>query len=277
MRNFLVRTIAGAVFVAVVIVPLLYFKPAVPFIAGLSLVVMLREFYAMNLGKGVFHIQRFLAVLSAVLVFAAFWCVRDFGMDVRFIAAAFLPLILIPLVQVTGSEKFQLDYLADLFAGLIYIALPVCLLPLLLFHAGEFDGVLLLSFFILVWSSDVGAYCLGTLLGQKPDSRKLAPEISPKKSWWGVMGGVFLCIIASIVLYYVGFLKFAPAHCVAVGLLISIGSIVGDLFESLWKRHCGVKDSGNFIPGHGGLLDRFDSSLVAMPLAAIYLYLFDLL
>ena len=135
----------------------------------------------------------------------------------------------------------------------------------------------MLSLFILIWMSDVGAYCVGTALGQRPDARKLAPSISPKKSWWGFWGGVFFCVAAAVGLHFLTWLPFGLLHCIALGVIVSVAGVCGDLFESMWKRHFGVKDSGNCIPGHGGMLDRFDSSLVAIPLACVYLTLTGLL
>ena len=93
----------------------------------------------------------------------------------------------------------------------------------------------------------------------------------------GFIGGIVFCIIGSVVLYLSGLFEFNIVHCIAVALIIGCTGVCGDLFESLWKRHYGVKDSGNIIPGHGGILDRFDSSLVAIPLAAIYLISFNLI
>ena len=152
-----------------------------------------------------------------------------------------------------------------------------CKAPLMMMDGDVFDGWLLLSFFIIIWASDVGAYCVGTLLGQKSDSRKLAPAISPKKSWWGVAGGVVLGIGASALLSYLTWMPFPMIHCLALGFLVSAAGITGDLFESMWKRHFHVKDSGSLIPGHGGMLDRIDSSLVAIPLAYVYLLAFSLI
>jgi len=136
---------------------------------------------------------------------------------------------------------------------------------------------MLLSFFILIWVCDVGAYCLGTAFGQKPDSKKLAPKISPKKSWWGFWSAVISGIAAATGLHYLTWLPFSLLHCIAIGLVISVGGVCGDLVESMWKRHFDVKDSGNCIPGHGGMLDRFDSALIAIPLACIYLSFFGLI
>ncbi|NLZ19983.1 MAG: phosphatidate cytidylyltransferase [Bacteroidales bacterium] len=164
-----------------------------------------------------------------------------------------------------------------LYTGLLYIALPITLSPIVVMDGEVFDGWMLLSFFIIIWLSDVGAYCFGTAFGQKPESRKLAPSISPKKSWWGFWSGLVFGIGTAVGLHYLGWLPYGLGHCIALGAIVSAGGVCGDLFESMWKRQFGVKDSGRCIPGHGGMLDRFDSSLVAIPMAYVYLALIDLL
>lgn len=158
-----------------------------------------------------------------------------------------------------------------------YIILSVAVLFFLGFPGGEFSGKLLLAFFIMIWSSDVGAFCVGSLLGQKAGSRKLAPSISPNKSWVGFWGGLVFTVAAGVILHYTGMLAFPVVHCVVLAVIVHCFGVCGDLMESALKRYCGVKDSGNLIPGHGGLLDRFDSTLLAVPAGALYLFVFRLL
>jgi phosphatidate cytidylyltransferase len=127
-----------------------------------------------------------------------------------------------------------------------------------------------------VWASDVGAYLFGITLGQKYGN-KLFPSISPKKSWIGFWGGVFTAVVVAVLLQKFGILNFSMFHSMILAVLINVASVYGDLIESQWKRHYNVKDSGNLIPGHGGLLDRFDSALVAIPVGVIYLVVTNLL
>jgi phosphatidate cytidylyltransferase len=145
------------------------------------------------------------------------------------------------------------------------------------FPAGsEFDGKLLLSFFAIVWGSDVGAYVFGITLGQKY-GKKLFPSISPKKSWIGFWGGLLTAVAVAFAMQKLGLLEFESLHCIALAVILVVTGVYGDLIESLWKRHYNIKDSGNIMPGHGGLLDRFDSALVAIPSGVIYLIIFNLL
>ena len=131
-----------------------------------------------------------------------------------------------------------------------------------------------LALFIFLWSSDTGAYCFGSLLGK----HRLFPRVSPKKSWEGSIGGALVAIAASqIIATFIPFcagLQGVQSLLVWGGfaLVVVIFGTWGDLVESLLKRRLGIKDSGNMIPGHGGMLDRFDSSLMAIPAVVIYIY-----
>lgn len=276
MSNFWLRTLTSVAFVVIMVTCILFS----PYLCGallvLVMVVAMQEFYSMSMG-GNYLVARKLALLTAVTFFTTFFCHEAFGLDIRSVAAGIIPLIATVIYPVFMKHRPEFGMFAYIFVGLLYIGAPICLIPSVLFAGGSFDGTLLLLFFILIWISDAGAYCLGTLFGQKPDSRKLAPSISPKKSWWGFWSGVITSTAAAVALHYMGFLGLPVIHCAVLGVIISCGGVCGDLFESLWKRFFGVKDSGKCIPGHGGMLDRFDSSLVALPLAIVYLTIFGLI
>ena len=137
-----------------------------------------------------------------------------------------------------------------------------------------------LSIFIFLWTNDTGAYCSGSLFGK----HKLFPRVSPGKSWEGSIGGGILVLAVAALIGYIenstdGLTPVAlsiPAW-MGLGLVVVVFGTWGDLVESLFKRTLGIKDSGNILPGHGGMLDRFDSSLMAMPAAVVYLYTLTLL
>ena len=204
-------------------------------------------------------------------------CHCFYGMKASYICLSLVPLLLIPMFSVFEGVREDFADLSMLYTGLLYIALPIALSPLIMMDGDIYDGWTMLSFFIVIWVSDVGAYCLGTLFGQKEGSRKLAPEISPKKSWWGFWSGLAFALAAAAGLHFWLWADIPLVHCLVLGAIISVAGVCGDLFESQWKRHYHVKDSGSIIPGHGGMLDRFDSSLVAIPAAAVYLSAFGLL
>lgn len=159
----------------------------------------------------------------------------------------------------------------------LYVALPFALLNVLYFHANpasgevEYNPILPLSVFSFLWLSDTGAYCVGSLLGK----HRLFERISPKKSWEGSIGGGIFAIIAAVV--FAHFFDFMPLlKWIGLAITVVVFGTWGDLTESLFKRTLGIKDSGNILPGHGGMLDRFDSALIAIPAAVIYLYVWTL-
>ena len=276
MSNLFVRSATGVVFVAVMVAGLLLSPYAFGALFLVIMAVAMQEFYAMSL-KGAFVIQQKMALLAAAAFFTVILCHEMFALDIRWLCAGLIPLMAMIVSTVTMADRGNLSDLAFVFTAMVYIGVPMCLSPFLVFGPSGFDGLPLLCLFIIIWASDVGAYCVGTALGQRAGARKLAPSISPKKSWWGFWGGIAFGVLAAVVLHFTGLMSYGIWHSLALGILISVAGVMGDLFESVWKRWFGVKDSGNCIPGHGGMLDRFDSSLMAIPVAVVYLAFFGLI
>lgn len=277
MNNFAVRTISATVFTLIMVASLL-FSPLV--YGALFLVIMtaaMQELFTMVM-EGRYLVQQKLTLLAAAAFFIIGICVNIYGLDPKWNVVALLLVALIPVSVLFRKGHTDFGIISCCYTALLYICLPLSVSQSLVFSAdGAFDGRLLLSIFVIVWLCDVGAFCLGSAFGQKPGARRLAPSISPKKSWWGFWGGLLLGSIAAVVLKFVGWLPFPLVHAIVLGALVSVAGICGDLVESLWKRYAGVKDSGNVIPGHGGMLDRFDSSLLAIPVAFVYLILTGLI
>ena len=276
MNNFLLRTVTGVVFLLVMVFGLIWDRTIFGALFLFILYFALNEFYTISLQKR-YYLQQKLGLLAGILAFLLVAAHCFFGLDARWIFFSLLPLLLIPMTSVFHGVPEDFSDLAFVYAGLLYIALPISLSPFVMMDGDVFDGWLMLSFFIVIWISDVGAYCLGTLFGQKEGSRKLAPSISPKKSWVGFWSGLGFAVAAAVGLHFLNWFPFPLVHCIVLGAILSVCGVCGDLFESQWKRHFNVKDSGRIIPGHGGMLDRFDSSLVAIPAAALYLCLTGLL
>ena len=147
--------------------------------------------------------------------------------------------------------------------GIIYILIGMVSLNALAFLDGTWSGIPVLCVFIMIWGTDVGGYCIGSSIGKKINSRKLAPEISPNKTWAGFWGGLVCCVTAAVIMSITGLLELPLIAAIVLGILVHFFGVAGDLTESMWKRRAGIKDSGTIIPGHGGLLDRFDSTLLA--------------
>jgi len=276
MNNFVKRTLSGIGFAAIMLAAFLTNKYIFGAVMLLSLVVMMWEFLQMTCGNN-YRYSQILSIVSGSTLFVLTYLYKGFNFPGRLIILAFVPIFLLMINSLYLKDKSRFDKFANLYAVLIYIAVPWSLLNFAVFNQeGEFSGMLLLSFFAIIWGTDVGAYMFGITLGQKY-GKKLFPSISPKKSWIGFWGGLFTSILVAVLLNLTGIFTFKMAHCIAMAILLCITGVYGDLIESQWKRHYGVKDSGNLIPGHGGLLDRFDSALIAIPIGVIYLVVMNVL
>ncbi|MFP4316963.1 MAG: phosphatidate cytidylyltransferase [Desulfovibrionales bacterium] len=216
------------------------------------------EFYSLFWEHKEAIVLKGLGILTGGLVLYAGYHER-LWMVMVILLAFFWLLNLIFMVQLgSGKNQHQYDRLMVLFSGQIY-------LPLLLMLALWLSAVEIVFVLVAAFATDTGAFYAGSYLGK----HKLWPAISPKKTWIGSIGGCALCILATTAIG----LSFGQADWpvwIAAGFLLSIAAQVGDLFESALKRSLRVKDSGHVLPGHGGILDRIDSLLLALP---VYLLL----
>lgn len=276
MNNFVKRTMSGIGFAVIMLAAFLTNKYVFGAVMLFSLVVMMWEFLHMTCGKN-YRYSQVLSILSGATLFILTFLYKGFNFPGRLVILAFVPVFLLMINSLYVKDKSCFDKFSNLYAVLIYIAVPWSVLNFAVFnHAGEFNGILLLCFFAIIWGTDVGAYLFGITLGQKY-GKKLFPSISPKKSWIGFWGGLATALGVAVALHYAGLFTFDIIHCIAMAVLLCITGVYGDLIESQWKRHYAVKDSGNIIPGHGGLLDRFDSALIAIPIGIIYLVVMNVL
>lgn len=277
MNNLIVRALTGIVFVAVLVGGTL-FSPitfTVLFAAITGLTVW--EFSTnVNRYAGA-SVNRLINTVAAVYLFVAFG-----GFCADYVPSkAFIP-YLISVVYLLISELYlqkpdPLKNWVYAFASQMYVALAFALLNVLAFRYDAltnrtlFEPIYPLSIFLFLWTSDTGAYCCGSLL-HKRFPAKLFERISPNKSWVGSIGGGILCLVVAYALWQVAPNLLTLAQWMGLGITVCVFGTWGDLVESLFKRQLGIKDSGNILPGHGGMLDRFDSSLLAIPAAVLYLY-----
>lgn len=275
MKELVIRTVAGGVYLAIMVTCLLTCKYAFLALMLFVLAVMMAEFNRMNVGR-LFPVSQVLSVAAGLSIFALTFCHLAFGIQGRLILVSVIPVLAVSVSLLFIKDRSEISKALGLLAGIVYLAIPVASFNFLMFSNGEYSGVVMLCLFIIVWMSDVGAYCFGCTLGQKYGPR-LCPTISPKKSWVGAVGGALVAVGTGAILGRFGYLPYGICHSMAIALIIDVTGIFGDLVESVWKRNAGIKDSGKIIPGHGGMLDRFDSAVIAIPAALAYMVIFGLI
>ncbi len=276
MNNFLTRTLSGAVFVVLFLAGLLWHPIAYAAIFTFAVTVMMYEYIKITLGGSLKYAGVF-SIFTGALTFVLFFLTQGCGLESKWLLVLPMAALCLPVIVLYSKEKDAYGKSPFLLAGLLYVALPFALTNLIVFDpaTGAFDGRILLAVMIVIWTSDVGAYLFGMSFGQK-FGKKLFPSISPKKSWVGYWGGLLLSLVAGWIISRFGLVDFPAVHSVILALIINVTSTLGDLAESQLKRNFGVKDSGNIMPGHGGLLDRFDGALLAFPAAVLYILLNNL-
>lgn len=275
MRSLLIRTLSGAVFLALFLAALLWHPAAYCIIFTAVVVIMMHEYLKITLGDKEVP-ARVIAVSTGAAAFVLTFLNRGYGLPDKWLLV--LPVMTALIFVAVLYCRKEGDYKATPFitTSLLYIAMPFALTNLTVFGPdGDFDGRILLAVMIIIWSSDVGAYLSGMAFGQK-HGHKLFPSISPKKSWEGYFGGLVLAIAAGWCTTRFSLVDLPLLHSLILAVLINIASTIGDLVESQLKRNFGVKDAGKIMPGHGGLLDRFDGALLAFPVSVIYIVLFGL-
>jgi phosphatidate cytidylyltransferase len=282
MNNFIVRTITGVLFVAAVIV--CFLRPmSMMFFFALVTGMSIWEFTGLVNQREHITVNRFICTAAGVFFFIA---VAGFCGELT-PSSVFIPYLLtVVYLFCAGLFTRNADPVNDWAYSMMsqmYIALPLSCLNILAFRYGadgvEYNFLLPLSIFVFLWMNDTGAYCTGSLLGR----HKLFPRVSPGKSWEGSIGGAIIVVLVAVLMSWVdeshllapfgaGETGLTFAQWIGLGLVVVVFGTLGDLVESLFKRTLGIKDSGNILPGHGGMLDRFDSSLMAIPASVIYIY-----
>jgi phosphatidate cytidylyltransferase len=185
-------------------------------------------------------------------------------------ALLLLPIVLAVFVaELYRKSSTPFQNIAITLLAVCYVAIPFSFYLALGFMGASFSFILPLSLLMLIWANDSGAYVFGITLGKN----RLFERHSPKKSWEGFMGGILVAgLVAWILSRYV--YAIALPHWLVLAVLVGVSGTLGDLVESMFKRSLNIKDSGSFLPGHGGLLDRFDSLIFAAPLVYVYLTYF---
>ncbi len=282
MKNFINRTVFGILFVVIMVGGIVWRPDTMLLLFAIITGMTIWEYTGLVNGKGSVHVNRFISCVAGVYFFFAVAAIK---LEIVEGFIVFVPYT-ITIIYLLVSELYlkhnnPINNWAYTMFGQMYIALPFSLINMLAFQQSadgqvSYNWLYPLSIFIFLWANDTGAYCVGSMLGK----HKLFPRISPGKSWEGsIGGGILVLIIAGLTGWYVNSTAMLSSQLylsvpawIGLGLTVVIFGTWGDLIESLFKRTLGIKDSGNILPGHGGMLDRFDSSLLAIPAAVVYLY-----
>lgn len=283
-KNLIIRSITGILFVACMICGFLH-PEAMVFLFAVITGLSTWEYCGLVNEQEDITVNRFICTVAGIYFFLAVAGFRSGFTGYNFVVFVpyLLTIVYLFISELYTGNKNAINDWAYTMLSQMYIAMPFSMINVLAFEVSATDGqvhydmLLPLSIFIFLWTNDTGAYCSGSLFGK----HKLFPRVSPGKSWEGsIGGGIFVLIAAGIIGYIAN--NGATPHTLSIPGWLGLGLVVvffgtwGDLVESLFKRTLGVKDSGNILPGHGGMLDRFDSSLMAIPAAVIYLYTLQL-
>ncbi len=274
MSTFWQRTLSGTVYVGLVIASILV-HPL--FFGVLFLGVTMLAVREQHILLGSSRFTTIGSMLAGGLLFAMAWMVFINPFDyvalllIAFCYAALLLVLFVAELWLKAADPIR--NWGNILLSQIMIALPFALMNVVMGRS----KFLLLALFVTIWVNDTGAYCVGcSTAKRKNGNHKMFPRVSPAKSWEGLFGGFVFALLAGYIYYKVGWFAgftYPLAAALVFALLIAVAGTFGDLMESLMKRTIGVKDSGKFLPGHGGVLDRFDSLLLATPVVALLLYL----
>ncbi len=273
IKDIFTRAGAGIIYILVILLGLLGGRFSFLTVFGAILGSALFEFYRM-VEKDTSHaISKIFNILMGVLIFiSVFLYLEDINTYLLPVFILSYLLILIASAIFLRRHDILHGIIYSVF-GQIYITMPLSLLMFISYSpdmaVSEYNWVPVLALFVFLWVNDTAAYFIGSLIGK----HKLIEHISPKKSIEGFIAGIFFTILASLIFdrLYPGF---STIFWMGLAAVVALFGTLGDLFESLIKRTCNVKDAGDLIPGHGGILDRVDSLLVTVPAVYLYLILF---
>lgn len=278
MKNLTVRTLSGAVLLLLVVGLILCGKIGFGVLLGLIMVGSVIEFVQLCRKKGYAPLSG-ISLGSALAIFGLSLVVfLNYGLTVEEVIGKLVLgmllflLLIIPtafVCELWHNSPTPIANVATTFAGVFYVALPMSLMlfiPLMLGN-GEWNPWTVLCYFTIIWINDIFAYLVGIAIGR----RRICERISPKKSWEGFFGGVVAAIGAGVLCGYL--LEQSLLLWGGLAAVVAVTGVAGDFVESLFKRSAGVKDSGNIMPGHGGVLDRFDALIISAPYAFVYLFI----
>ncbi len=268
MTNLIQRTITGILFICVVCGALILSPVSYAMLMSCIVALVTEEYCRILRGDGQQHPHFYSVLAINVVAFTLTFFIFYSGVSPLMLLLIAAMVWLVFLKELFTKYPNPIHNIALTILGAVYIGMPFALLNMLVFKDGSYDYRPLMSLFILSWVNDTGAYICGISFGK----HKLLERISPKKTIEGFVGGVIFTVLASLGLHYISGLNII--FCILCGLIVSIVGTCGDLIESMFKRSVNMKDSGRILPGHGGMLDRFDAIVFTAPVISLLYYFF---
>lgn len=274
MSNLVVRSLTGGVFVAILLGSIFWNEIAATGVLSVFFLLGINEFNSLFKGHEQISLNSSVNMLFGVSIFTLLILALFNVIPSVFLLAIIPFMFIMNATELWRKEKNPIQNMAVSTFGLIYLIIPFFLMIYLnytdqLRHGEETFFPLLAGFFLLVWTNDTFAYLTGMMIGK----HKLFERISPKKTWEGTIGGAIFTILVGYIISLCT-VQDDTILWVIAGVVIAPFATIGDLLESQIKRSLGIKDSGNILPGHGGILDRFDAALFAIPIFATCTYIF---
>lgn len=269
MSNLLIRAASGAVFVGLMIGCIWMDYLATSILFSVLVAIGLSEFYNLSNFLPAIKTNKFAGISVGVLIFVTSFLFTNGSITYHWLLISAFFVLIVLIAELFRNTEQPLMNTSILIFGLVYVVVPFYIM--LILRGSEEDSnnwLYLIGMFILIWTNDTFAYLTGRFLGKT----KLFERISPKKTWEGTLGGIVFSVVASVLLAH--YMADDLVFWIISAVLISLGAIFGDLFESMLKRNAGIKDSGNIMPGHGGVLDRFDAALLGAPIFYLWLQLY---
>jgi len=265
------RSITGAIFV-IVLLGAVYYGSLSSFLLFLVIVLLgIEEFYSLVKKSKTVQPLKFYGTVTGTLLFIILALINQNIIDNKYLYGIVAALFFTFIIELYRKKNNPFQNIGYTLLGCIYVAIPFAMLYHLGFYnnntfTNNFSYEIIIGFFIILWANDTGAYLSGKFFGK----HKLFERISPKKTWEGSIGGGILAIgLAYLISHY--YHNIDTVHWIIVSIIIVVFGGIGDLVESLLKRSLNIKDSGKILPGHGGILDRFDGLLISAPFVYCYL------
>lgn len=252
-QRIITGVIAGLVFITLLVLGGYWYAGLIVLLS----IIGYREYIQMN-GYGKYKLSSLIG-LAAMLLLAVPWEMLHVELPVNFTAVIWLAMFVLLFITVASKNTITIDQISVILLGAVYIGLGFhYMISARMPENGLFWAVLV---FVCIWASDSGAYFVGSVIGKHP----LWPQISPKKSIEGSIGGIVISVIAALVFAWYAPSLLSYGRAIYLGLVIAVVGQFGDLIQSAYKRVKGIKDTGTLLPGHGGVLDRTDSWLIVFP------------